>query len=615
MSKYHPIDGYGIIGDLHSCALVSPEASIDWLCLPHIESESVFAAILDVSQGGHFHVKPIGKFETSSRYMGDTNILETTLTTSTGAIMVRDLMPVLSEDEEATGTHRVRGEGMPVMIRRVKCHKGEVTVEVEFAPRFDYSRVNTLVASVEGGALGSWEDRRLFLQSPVDLSVDDKGVARGTKVLSEGDEIWLALHHDQKNPISTEDCRDLYVCTKRFWRQWAHRCEPVCTFDGPWHAQVSRSSLLLKLLTHKETGAIAAAPTTSLPEEIGGERNWDYRYAWVRDSSFTVQALYNLGHVQEGLDYLRWLRDLCHQSDPSAISVLYGLHGDVPTSEEELDHLEGYRGSKPVRIGNGAVDQVQLDIYGELINAYYETSRYGLALEPEDRVFIERIADYVTDHWMDTDLGIWEVRSEPLHFTYSKLMCWVALDRAVKIAGDAVEVDRVERWGQERDRIHAAVIEKSFDPAMNSFTQSFESKALDAATLLIPMMGFLPVDDPRVVGTIEAIEKHLTRDGFVMRYQSEDGLPGDEGAFLLCTFWLVDVLALSGQIEKAEKLFSYVLSHASPLGLFGEEIDPKTKEHLGNYPQAFSHIGLINSALYLGRARGRPQMGPEPSGA
>ncbi len=407
--------------------------------------------------------------------------------------------------------------------------------------------------------------------------------------------------------------------TVSFWRNWAHQCEgpEKCVFTaGPWHDLMVRSGLVLKLLTHSETGGITAAPTTSLPEWIGGERNWDYRYGWVRDSSFTVQALYNLGHVEEARSYMNWLMDICTETfDPRDLRIMYGLHGDQSLKERELDHLSGYMNSRPVRIGNAASEQLQLDIYGEMVNGIYETTRYGESIDDSTWQFARKIADHVCRVWNTPDSGIWEIRGQPRHFISSKLMCWVALDRAIRIATEGENKKPENNWKRERENVRQAILERGYNQSIGSFVQSYGSDILDATSLLIPVMGLLPFRDHRVQSTIDATMKELTSPrGLVYRYLGEDGLSGREGVFILCTFWLVDSLTLSGRLEEAEKLFGKVLESASPLGLLAEEIEPETGAHLGNYPQAFSHIGLINSALYLGNARGGKQKGPEPVG-
>jgi len=605
--KYKKLEDYGIIGNLDTCALISRDGSIDWCCFPHIESPSVFAAILDIDKGGHFWVKPKGKFESQQLYIEKTNILKTKFNTPSGALDIADFMPVEVAEGKTLHKHQA-------ILRKITCSKGRVELELSFKPRFDYGRVVPSLELVEAGIAASRQNQKLFLQSPFSLSISNDEVV-GRFNVNRGETRWFVLRYGNSKPLSPEECEEHLNKTAQYWASWVHRCESSkCVFGGPWHDLMVRSGLILKLSTHPSSGALIAAPTTSLPEEIGGVRNWDYRFAWIRDASFTVQALYNLGHIQEAMDYLRWLRNICTGKETSEIQIMYGLHGELDLEEQELEHLSGYLNSHPVRIGNAAAKQRQFDIYGELINAFYETSRYGESISPADWQFIKNICDYVCTIWNKEDSGIWEVRSSPKHFTYSKIMCWVALDRCIKIAEKRGFVGPIDGWEKVRNQMQQAILERGFSRKRNSFVQSFNSEVLDATSLLIPIMGFLPFNDSHIIGTIEATMEGLIVNGLVNRYEGDDGLPGREGAFVLCTFWLVDALALSGQVDKAEEIFTGLLKYISPLGLFAEEIDPISGEQLGNFPQAFSHIGLINSALYLGIAKGRKQMGPEPLG-
>ncbi len=597
MKEYKRLEDYGLIGNLETCALVGRDGSIDWCCLPHLESPSVFAAILDVEKGGHFHIKPRQQSKARQSYVENTNVLRTTFETPSGVATLTDFMPVKGE---ADSLHRA-------ILRKVTCSRGRMELEIEFGPRFDYARAVPTLGSRKDGVVARCRDQSLFLQSPVPLRLGE-GEAQGKLTILEGETRWFVVRYEDQASLHTEECESLLTRTDRYWSEWAHHCRlDRCVFAGPWHDHVVRSGLILKLLTHPETGAIAAAPTTSLPEEIGGVRNWDYRFAWVRDASFTVQALYNGGHVEEALHYFQWIRDVSHThadyGPHTQIQVMYGLHGELDLEERGLDHLSGYRNSAPVRIGNAAAKQRQLDVYGELVNAFYETRRYGEDISQEDWHFIRMIVDDVCEIWDTEDSGIWEVRGGPRHFTYSKLMCWVALDRGIKTAEERGFEAPLEEWKKTRKAIRRAILERGFSHKLNSFVQAFDSEVLDATSLLIPVMGFLSPDDPRVQGTIEATLRHLAVNGLVYRYLGDDGLPGREGAFVLCTFWLVDALALSGQVDKAEELFLNILNYASPLRLFAEEIDPAYGHQLGNYPQAFSHIGLMNSALRLGRAK------------
>lgn len=600
--RYRRLEDYGFIGDLDTCALVACDGAIDWLCLPHLESPSVFGAILDAENGGRFRIAPADRFDSRQMYVERTNVLCTTFSTSTGTVSVTDVMPVHDHSGPASSIEGCR------LLRRVTCTSGWTVLEALFDPRFDYGRRRPRIECHGGGVMARTGVEGLFLRAIVPFATHAAGAVSRFE-LREGESRWFALHYGAGRPEGDPvRYRALLDATVRYWTEWAHDCDrSVCPLDGPWHDLAVRSGLVLKLLAHRESGAIAAAATTSLPEEIGGVRNWDYRFSWIRDAAFTAQALYALGHRQEALEYLRFLRQICHSCpgyhEPRDMAVLYDLHGEPGLDERVLEHLEGYRASRPVRVGNAAATQRQLDIYGQLVDSMYEVCcRLGEPFAPLDWSFIRSVADYVCDVWDAPDRGIWEVRGPDRHFTHSKLMCWVALDRAIRMAGERGLRAPAPRWCRARTAIRDAILTCGFNGRLNSFVQAFDSEQLDAATLLIPRYGLLPGNDPRVLGTIEAVREGLTADGgLVYRYQSDDGLPGREGGFVLCSFWLVDALSLSGQRERAEQLFLSVLRYASPLGLFAEEIDPGSGELRGNFPQAFSHIGLVNSALGLAR--------------
>lgn len=606
-SPFVPLEAYGVVGNLETTALVADDGSIDWLPFPHVESPSVFATILDADGGGHFSVRPTGDFESEQRYRELTNVLETTFRTRDGQVTVTDFMPVV-EHEYPDGTPR------RAIYRRLSGDAGEVELHVSFAPAFDYARTLPDLNLTDGGvhATGGPDDPDLLLTSDWRFELgDDEAVA--TASIEEGETRWLNLSDE----LPTSDPQAVFAETEDYWRNWAHDCpdESACVFGGPWHDEVVRSGLTLKLLAHHGTGAIAAAPTTSLPEDIGGVRNWDYRYSWIRDAAFTAQAFYNLGHEPEAKAYLGWFMERCGATEPENLQPLYGLHGDSDLDERVLDHLTGYRHSAPVRVGNAAKDQLQLDVYGEILDAVYEISRYGLDVDEDDWKAVREVVEYVCEVWDRPDEGIWEVRCDPQHFVYSKVMCWVALDRAIEMLDNSGFDGPRAKWASVRVEIRETVLDRGYDDELGSFVRSFDSKNLDATGLLIPVVGFLPFDDPRVLGTIDAtIDRLVTDHGLVQRYEGEDGLAGEEGAFLLCSFWLVDALALSGRKVEARQRFESVLEYVSPTGLLSEEVDPGTGSHLGNTPQAFSHIGLVNSALYLGRIRGRKQHGPEPKG-
>ncbi len=604
-SSYTPIESYGVVGNLETCALVGPDGSIDWFPYPHLESPTILAAILDPERGGRFRIGPADTAEGNQQYVERTNVLETTFETAAGTATVTDFLPPAGAVDHPK----------KILYRRVSCSSGAADLEIEYEPRFDYGRADTTFTRTETGLRAAGHDEQTVLETPIDLTVDGDR-ATGEISLAAGDTAWFALRCTGAENVDSEP-EDALSDTIQFWRDWAHSCAEAggCAFGGPWHDCAVRSGLVLKLLTHAESGAVAAAPTASLPEDIGGVRNWDYRYNWLRDAGFTVQALMNLGHVEEAADYVDWFMDLCQADDPAQLQPLYGLHGNADLEERELDHFAGYRNSRPVRIGNGAADQTQLDIYGELLLAVDEMLGHGRDLDGDDWATIRDIVEYVRDVWDQPDAGIWEVRGGAKQFVYSKVMCWVALDRGIDIA---VERDRdapLEAWRDTREAIETDVLENGYDEDIGAFVQAYGSDALDATGLLLPIVGFLPFDDERIRGTIEAIEADLVEDDvLVRRYDGDDGLPGDEGAFVLCSCWLVDALALSGRVDESRERFEALLEYVNPLGLVAEELDTDTGAHLGNFPQAFSHIGIINSSLYIGYVMGRDSATLPPMG-
>ena len=593
MDEFRPLEEYGLIGNLETCALVGQNGAIDWCCLPYVDSPSVFADILDPEEGGRFAITPAEPFEAEQQYMERTNVLQTTFETASGTATVTDFMPVV--EERHTEEPQRRG-----IYRQVTCTEGSVEFDVEFAPRFDYARSETTVESVTGGALATGDDRQLYLSSPVGVETDGDA-ARATVAIDAHDTAWFTLGYMMYTPDDPEDCEDLLDRTVDYWREWAHSCdESECPFGGVGHDHVVRSELVLKLLYYRETGALVAAPTTSLPEDPGGERNWDYRYSWIRDGSITVRALAGLGHLKEAKGFADRFLELSRQGGTAEVQPLYGVEGETDLEEEHLDHFRGYLDSRPVRIGNEAADQRQLDVYGDLVLAYYQ--RFwsdGREVSDEDWESLSEIADHVCDHWDEKGAGIWELRGEPRHLVYSKVMCWTALDRCLDLAERTGRDGSLDEWREAREEIKESVLEHGYDEEQGTFTQSYEDDALDATGLLIALSGILPFDDERVVGTVEAVQERLADDeGLVYRYE-DDGLAGDEGRFVFCSFWLVDALVAIDRIDEAWAVFENVLEHASPLGLFAEEIDDETGRQLGNFPQGFSHIGLINSAMYL----------------
>lgn len=603
-AEYKPISAYGVIGNLRAAALVGVDGSIDWCCLPDLSSPSQLAALLDARRGGHFSVRPARGKPVDQRYLDGTNVLETVFEAPEGRLRVTDFLR-LGQDFDAPD-----GAPAPPEIHRViACEGGSAEVDIEWAPRFDHARAATRMERRPGAliARGGGEALTLVGLGSEEARVEDEGdgpIARARLRLGGGDRRALVMRLGDVEPAwSLDRALRLLEETAAAWRAWLHK-EP----DGidrawarPWAAYLTRSELVLKLLTHARTGAIAAAATTSLPEAIGSCRNWDYRFAWIRDASLTAQALIAVGHKAEATAFLHWVEDA---SERSGVRIMYDLHGGALLEEEELPHLEGYRGSRPVRIGNEAATQRQLDVYGEILSAAHESARRGEELRPSLRRFLASLADAACEAWREPDAGIWEVRGAPRHFVYSKAMVWVALDRALLLARAGVIEGDTARWQAEQERVRAAVLGHGFDPSVGAFTQAFRSRALDAANLLLPLRGLIPFDDPRVRSTIDRTLEELTEEGLVYRYRNDDGLPGREGAFGLTTFWLVDALAMSGRIDEAGELFEGMLGRANHLGLYSEQIDPRTGEMLGNYPQAFTHIGLINSSLYLAHARG-----------
>jgi len=596
---YKKISDYGIIGNLHSVALVGLDGSIDWLCLPHIDSPSVFCALLDDKKGGRFSIAPVDEWDSVARYIPDTNVLTTMFRTRTGTMKITDFMPVPFGGEEELE------EEQHDFYRLVEITGGKVEVRLVFEPRFDYARATTMLTGHSGGIVAKGNGENIVLSSTHDIeALEDMATAKWS--LREGDLVWLHLQYGSEERVAIEpgQAERALQETIAFWRNWLNKSETGRNVDlGPYEEIVKRSALALKLLYYDPTGTIAAAATTSLPEKVGGVRNWDYRYTWVRDTSLTLQVLFNLGHLSETEGYLRWIEGLISRYGAEKLQIMYGLRGEEDLPEKELSHLDGYKGSKPVRIGNGAAKQKQLDIYGELMDAALKLSDYVGKITSEVWPSLRTICDYVVDHWKDRDSGIWEVRDGPYHFVYSKIMCWVALDRGITIAQRYGFPADLKKWKKTRADIREEVLTRGWNERKKAFVQHYDTDALDASNLLMPIVGFLPHDDPRVISTIEAIRQELGQDGFLYRYTAQDGLPGKEGTFLLCTFWLIDNLIALGRHDEAEKLIHRTETLANHVGLFAEEYDFDWAEPLGNFPQAFTHIGYINSVISLCKAK------------
>lgn len=595
---YTALEGYGLIGNLETCPLVGRDGSIDWCCFPHTESSSVFAAILDDDKGGRFVVQPTGEFTSEQEYVDRSNVLRTRFSTDSGTLAVTDFMPL--------STDALSGHTRNAIYRKVTCTEGAVEVGAHFDPRFDYARARTTVESTDEGVVARGNGEQLYLWSQASFEASDSPTeqAEASHDLSEGETMWLVLQYNNRTAMEPADCERLLEETVSAWRDWAHDCEDEseCPFGGEYHEEVVRSGLVLRLFMNPMTHAIAAAPTTSLPEGIGASNNWDYRYAWIRDVAFSLQGLYELGHTQEGDNAYDWCLAMCNKDDPGEIDhPLYGLHYPASGSEQTLDHLSGYRNTRPVRIGNAASDQIQLDIYGEFLLAVYTATNYGADLSEGAWDVLRAAVDHVCEVWTQKGSGIWEARGDPTHNVLSKVMCWTAVDRGLKIAEKGGFDAPRERWRHERSQIRETVMEEGYDEDIGSFTQTFDNEIVDASALFIGLTGFLPFDDPHIESSIETVQDRLaTDDGLVLRYEGAD--ENGDNPFLLCTFWLVDCLVLSGRVEEAREVFENAMEYANPLGLLSEEVDPESGELRGNYPQAFSHVGVINSVLYLNRA-------------
>ena len=584
------IEDYAFIGDCHTAGLVARNGSIDWLCFPRFDSGACFAALLGNEEHGRWKIAPVSEVRrVDRRYRDGTLILETDYETADGAVTLIDCMPPRSRE--------------PDLVRVVVGRRGQVRMRMELVIRFDYGSIIPWVRRTGDGIRAVAGPDTLNLHAGVDLRNENfKTEAEFT--VSEGQRVPFVLiwHPSHQPDPPAVDAESIVAQAEEWWREWSARC----TYEGPWREAVVRSLVTLKALTYAPTGGIVAAATTSLPEQLGGPRNWDYRYCWLRDATFTLYSLMLGGYTEEARAWREWLlRAVAGQA--SELNIMYGLHGERRLTELELDWLPGYEGSSPVRIGNAAYGQFQLDVYGELMDAMHVARRGGL--DPDENAWrVERaLTGYLESAWSKPDNGIWEMRGPQRHFTHSKVMAWVAVDRMVKAVERFGLEGPAERWRNLRATIHAEVCRNGFDRERNTFVQYYGAKELDASLLMIPLVGFLPASDSRVKGTVEAIERDLVIDGFVLRYRTTpevDALPPGEGPFLACTFWLVDNLALLGRNQDALRLFERLLNLRNDVGLLSEEYDPNTKRLLGNFPQAFSHVGLVNSACNLSRDQG-----------
>ncbi len=620
-----PIADYALLSDRHSAALVSREGSIDWLCFPRFDSPSVFGRLLG-DQAGHWSIRAPKATEVARRYLDRTMVLETTFRTPTGTVIVTDALAM----GEGTRGHEL-GRGAPhVLLRRATCVEGEVDLSVEYVPRPEYGLVHPLFDAVDGGVVAFGGSDVLALTSPVALTVDSSAVS-GRLQLRRDESASFALHHSKRDEADSAlvwtqpEIETRLEDTVSAWESWSELHQ---AYVGPWRDLVHHSGRVLQSLSFAPTGAICAAATTSLPEVVGGARNWDYRYAWVRDASFTIEALWVAACPDEANQFFDYMTSSAAGSLDRGgdLQIMFGVGGERDLTERELPHLEGWRNSVPVRVGNGAWNQRQLDVYGELLSAVDRLSdqlfdnasrrvgpmaapdKWGAPpeLAPATRRFFVQLADTAARRWLEKDQGIWEVRGEPRHYLYSKLMCWVALDRAVALADHLDASSRIGEWEQTQAQIREAILTRGWSDRAGAFTQSFGSDELDASSLMLPLVGFLPADEPRVLATVNATEERLTDErGLVFRYRSHDGLDGEEGSFLLCTFWLAQALAGAGQTDRARSVFERAAAFVNDVGLLAEEADPVSGELLGNFPQAFSHIGLVNAAWAISEAERR----------
>jgi GH15 family glucan-1,4-alpha-glucosidase len=593
------IEDYALIGDMQSAALVGTDGSIDWLCFPRFDSGACFAALLGDEENGRWQIAPAGPPGRAARraYRGDTLILDTEWETATGTVRVTDFMP-----------HR--GEA-PDIVRIVEGLSGEVTMRVDLRLRFDYGKVVPWMRKADGQLAGVAGPDSIWLRGPVELTGENFAhSAEFTVVAGEVVPFVLTWHPSHLPAPKPVDPLLALKETDHLWQQWVKNF----TYTGRYRDAVIRSLITLKALTYSPTGGIVAAPTTSLPEDIGGVRNWDYRYCWLRDATMTLEALLRSGYTEEAEAWRSWLLRAVAGS-PDDIQIMYGVAGERRLPEWEVGWLSGYEGSLPVRVGNAAVDQLQLDVPGEVMDSLYLARRAGLSHAKHVWSMQQALLGYVERHWTDLDEGLWEVRGEPRHFVHSKLMGWVAFDRAVKTAEQFGLSGPVGHWRRMRERIHRDICDQGYDPVRNTFTQSYGSREVDAALLLMPQFGFLPPDDPRIVGTVEAIQRELGADGFIRRYPTyegdtaADGLTGEEGAFLACSFWMADALWRIGRKEEATELFERLLTLRNDVGLLAEEYDPVARRQVGNFPQAFSHVPLIHTAYELDGHRLLPRDG------
>ena len=601
-SPYLPIAEHGLIGDLRTAAMIGSDGSIDWFCCPRFDSPSVFGAILDSANGGHWTIAPSGAAAARQFYAPDSNVLITRFLTDTGVVEVQDFMPLLRAHDPG---HQQR------VVRRVICVRGSVPMKIVVSPRFDYGRLPHRMDAEESLVRFTAGALRLHLHTSVPLTRDGEADATGEFTLSLGDEAAFILEvlPDGAEPAGPLPARvdELMIATLGFWRGWLSQS----TYTGRWREMVHRSALTLKLLTHEPNGAIVAALTTALPEEIGGERNWDYRHVWIRDAAFSLYALLRLGFTDEAEAFMSWLTDRFADADgdeggDGPLRIMYTIEGGSCRGEETLGHWEGYRRSAPVRIRNDAADQLQLDIYGELIDSIYLFNKHGSGISAESWRRLQGVVTWLEANWDRPDEGIWEVRSGRRHGTYSRLMCWVAMERMIRMARARGLPGDLASWRQTRDAIYEDIMARGWSKERQAFVQDLDGQTLDASLLLMPMVKFIAPNDPQFVSTLAAIEDALVTDSLVFRYDtnlSQDGVGGGEGTFSMCSFWYVEALTRCGRLEEARLALEKMFTYANPLGLYAEQIG-LTGEQLGNFPQAFTHLALISAAVNLDRALG-----------
>lgn len=606
---YLPIENHGVVGDLHTAAMVGMDGTIDWLCLPQFDSPAVFAGLLDDKKGGWFRIEAQdGAVTRKQFYWPDTNVLVTRFLSPNGVGEIVDFMPI-EETPKWGGEH--------ALVREVHGLRGTVKFNLECRPAFDFGRAKHTVRATGAGVAFDSEDMALDLMATLPLRAED-GTAKAEFVLDEGQKAIFVLQQiapgaEAGRKLEEGEVRELFERTVKYWRRWLAQS----SYRGRWREMVNRSALALKLMTFEPSGAIVAAPTCSLPESVGGDRNWDYRYTWIRDGAFTLYALMRIGFTEEASKFMKWLESRCHELEPDgSLQVLYGIDGRHDLAESTLDHLEGYRGSRPVRVGNGAYRQRQLDIYGELMDSIYLYNKYATPISYELWKDARKLTNWVTRNWRAKDQGVWEMRGPAQDFVYSKAMCWVALDRALRLADKRAFPAERESWLEARDSIYEDVFEKGWNSRRGAFTQSYGSDALDAANLILPLVFFLAPNDPKMQQTLEAIAKSpreggLVSNGFVYRYHTGDGADGftcEEGSFNMCTFWLVEALTRAGrtdraQLDRARLIFDQMMGYANHLGLYAEQTGA-CGEALGNFPQALTHLALISAACNLDRALG-----------